>query len=104
MAPREFARRITHQAESGVVDALDVENARNFLDVKEDFFKLLAVADIEEDFDASVQLFADALEVADVGRGVADGGGDLGQHAGAVFGEDPEMHRKGRIAQASPLD
>src|SRR5574340_1520884 len=103
-AANALARRITGSAASGVVDALDVEDAGDFLDVQEYFFELLAVADVEENFDACVQLLADAFEVADIGGGIADGGGDFSEHARAVFGEDAEMDREGGLARTSPLN
>src|SRR5690348_9124619 len=100
----EFARRITGGNDSGVVNALDVENARDLLDLQQDFFELLAVADVDKNLDAGVQLFADAFEIANVGGRIADGRGDVGEHSGPVFGENAEVHGKGGFARTGPLN
>src|SRR6185437_14160728 len=89
---------------SNVVDAFDVEDAGNFLDLEEDFFELLAVADVEGDFDPGMRVFADAFESANVGVDGADGGGDFGEHAGAIFGEDAKANREsGRLGWSGPF-
>src|SRR5579864_6044009 len=49
-------------------------------------------------------MFADAFEGTDVGVDGADGGGDFGEHAGAIFGEDAEANRESsRLGRSGPL-
>src|SRR6185437_13940916 len=49
-------------------------------------------------------MFADAFEGADVGVDGADGGGDFGEHAGAIFGEDAEANReRSRVGYPNPF-
>ena len=69
----------------------------------EDFFELLAVADVESDFYAGVEMLAGALERADVGVGDADGGGDFGEHSGAIFGEQAQADRESGFGSAGPF-
>src|SRR6185437_2940000 len=76
----------------------------NFLDLQEDFFELLAVADVEGYLNFRVQIFADAFEVADVGVDGADSGGDFGEHARAILCEDAEANREsGGLGGSGPF-
>src|SRR5215469_16508936 len=86
-----------------VVNAADVEDSGDFLNLQEDFFELLAVAHIQGNFYAGMQMFADAFEGADIGFDGADCGGDFGKHTGAVFGEDAEADGENRVRGTGPF-
>src|SRR5271168_163230 len=87
-----------------LVDAFYVEDAGLALDGYEDAVELAAVFDFEGDFCAGVEFFLARFEGADVGAGVADGGGDFGEHAGAVFCEDEEAGHELAFYGAGPFD
>src|SRR5271154_5541481 len=72
------------RALAGLVDALDADYAGDAADVDEDSFELALVGDFEAGFDAGVEFVRAAFEVANVGAGATDDGGDLGEQAGAV--------------------
>ena len=69
---------------AGLVDAFDAENAGDFFDICEDSFELALIGDFKVGIDARVGAVGAALEVVNVGAGVADDGGDVCQKAGAV--------------------
>src|SRR5215469_12894666 len=82
-----------------VVNAADVEDSGDLLDLQKDFFELLAVAHVQGNFDACMQMFADAFEGADIGFD----SGDFGEHTGAVFGEDSKAYGEDRVRGTGPF-
>src|ERR1700719_4405288 len=82
---------------SDVVDAFDVEDAG-------DAFKLLAVVNVQRNFNARVHAFAATFKRADVGAGIADDVGYSSEHAGTVFGENAQTDGKRRLRRVGPID
>src|ERR1700723_4081080 len=63
-----------------VVNALDIEDAGNPLDARENAFQLLAILHVERDFDARAQIPTATFKRADVRAAVADDRGNAGEH------------------------
>ncbi len=78
--------RGTGRESQHVIDALDVGDAGDALDVFQDALELFAVVDVEGGFDAGVEVIRAAVEVLDIGADSADDAGDAGEQAGAVLG------------------
>jgi len=88
---------------SDVVNAFDIENAGDAFDSGQNAFELFAIFYVERHFNARVQGLAAAFEGADIRVGVADHGGDIGEHSGTVFGENSQAHREGSLRRAGPI-
>ena len=60
--------------------------------------ELLAVANVERDFDAGARVVvAAAFEAAYIRAGAADDIGNSGDHSGTILGKDAQTHRKLRL-------
>src|SRR5262249_55791075 len=100
MCPEDY-RRVTC---SDAIAALDIEHARDFLDVGQNALELFAISDIQGQLDARVEMVGAAVERADIGARFADDAGDFGQHAGTVLGANEQAHGEGILARAGPVD
>src|SRR6266446_10804904 len=89
---------------AGLVDALDAENAGDFLNIDEDGFELAFIGDFEVGVNARVGAIGAALEIMNVGTSSADDGSDFGEKTGAVACADGELDRKLGFGAAAPLD
>src|ERR1700694_5795972 len=86
-----------------VVESSHAKHAGDFADVGGDTFELLAVADFQREVDARVQIVRMAAEGANVRAGLADDGGNVGQHAGPVLRADQQGDGVGGSGRAAPF-
>ena len=67
------------------LDPLDVENARDFLHLKNDAVQLPAVAHVERNLDTGTKGFADTFERAHIGLGITDDSGYIRELARTIL-------------------
>src|SRR5882724_454527 len=94
----------TKSVPGSLIDAFYAENAGDFADIGENGLELAAVHDFQAGVNARVGAIRAAFEIADVGAGAADDGGDFREKAGAIFGANDELNREGCSGFATPLD
>src|SRR6202162_448869 len=67
-------------------------HAGNLADAVDDFLQVFQVGDFEDYVHAGLAILAAGFDVADVGVGIADKGGDLFEHAEAVVAEKRDFY------------
>src|SRR5580658_7572741 len=92
-----------------LLQPLHIPYAGNFAHAGHDSLQVLQVGDVGDQFHGSVVFGRLGFDVLDVSVGVADDGGDLFQHAGAVVAGDGQLDRVARLPNggsgiAAPLD
>lgn len=81
-------------------------HAGDFSYALDDAFQVLQVGDVEDDVYVGLAVGGAGFDVADVGFGVANDGGDLFEHAEAVVAHDGEFYGigAGGFLVAFPVD
>src|SRR5215472_4474506 len=76
---------------SHLLHALHVLHAGDLAHAGDDALKVLEVCYVDNHVDCGMTLGGLGFDIADVGVGVADDGGDLLQHTGTIITEDDEL-------------
>src|ERR1700676_1526947 len=74
------------------LQSLHVMHARDLADTVHDLLKMFQVGDFQHHVYAGLPVLAASFDVADVGVGVADEGGDLFEHPEAVIAEKRDFY------------